>query len=80
VLDFVALGDDIPRVRSLAFAAFEELTDLNLTAVLERSGAGFTLWVVSNEATRPAPELLRFVAQKVGVEIRQGVCDLYPTD
>lgn len=81
-MDFDAHDGNHQRARKFAFAAFQCLLNSDHFLILESSGQGWHVWAVSKEFRNVNDwvRLLKDVAERIGVSIEEGVCEIFPPD
>lgn len=82
-MDFDAHDGDTARAERLARAAVDQLRLMNFAVILESSGSGgWHVWAITKEF-RPVSgwiRILKMVAAQIEVEIRSGLCEIFPQD
>lgn len=81
-LDFDAHDGDHERARRFAFGAFHLLLTSNLFVILESSGQGWHVWVISKDF-HPVNEwvrLLKRIVEAINAPIQSGICEIFPPD
>jgi hypothetical protein len=83
-MDWDAHNGEEQRAWGFALHAFRLLVTMNsdLFIVLEHSGSGLHLWAIAKEF-KPVGwwvRLLKKIAAAIGAPIRDGVCEIYPSD